>query len=419
MLYRHSVLVINLLPTHPRFRDPDGQRAFKPLQKRIPSVLKDLEQLKPEINRAYEEWERMKPPAVDRAQNKAAPSSYADYAARDPSLTGNAKILDASEHQELAVDLAQQEITRRDTARRATKQAGLSDEETGARRRAGTWDDWERRGLPVNDVDLQRQMEATRRNLSSAREGRRDDSASRPVAQHYSYPTISRSQPVDYDRARFDTAPSHGHPMRPPKEPFRPLRDDAPSLPPKPDHAMPLIPRKVPLDDYKPLVPASPYAANEAPPPPPPKESTNAPALPKKERLTFKPGAYLENGDPIRSVFIPSKLRKSFLEIAADNTRAGLEMCGMLCGTPINNALFIRCLLIPEQKCTSDTCETINESAMFDYCVSEDLMIIGWIHTHPTQTCFMSSRDLHTHAGYQVMMPESVAIVCAPKFTPS
>lgn len=118
-------------------------------------------------------------------------------------------------------------------------------------------------------------------------------------------------------------------------------------------------------------------------------------------------------------MFIPSKLRKSFLDIAADNTRAGLEMCGMLCGTPINNALFIRCLLIPEQKCTSDTCETVNESAMFDYCVSEDLMIIGWIHTHPTQTCFMSSRDLHTHAGYQVMMPESVAIVCAPKFTPS
>jgi STAM-binding protein len=56
---------------------------------------------------------------------------------------------------------------------------------------------------------------------------------------------------------------------------------------------------------------------------------------------------------------------------------------------------------------------------MFDYCMNEDLLLLGWIHTHPTQTCFMSSRDLHTHAGYQVMMPESVAIVCAPKFQPS
>jgi len=40
--------------------------------------------------------------------------------------------------------------------------------------------------------------------------------------------------------------------------------------------------------------------------------------------------------------------------------------------------------------------------------------MLGWIHTHPTQTCFMSSRDLHTHFAYQVMMPESIAIVCAP-----
>lgn len=55
-----------------------------------------------------------------------------------------------------------------------------------------------------------------------------------------------------------------------------------------------------------------------------------------------------------------------------------------------------------------------NESQLFDYVDSEDLMILGWIHTHPSQTCFMSSRDLHTHAGYQMMLAESVAIVCAP-----
>ena len=41
-------------------------------------------------------------------------------------------------------------------------------------------------------------------------------------------------------------------------------------------------------------------------------------------------------------------------------------------------------------------------------------MVLGWIHTHPTQSCFMSSRDLHTQVGYQVMMKESVAVVLAP-----
>jgi hypothetical protein len=28
----------------------------------------------------------------------------------------------------------------------------------------------------------------------------------------------------------------------------------------------------------------------------------------------------------------------------------------------------------------------------------------------------MSSVDLHTHASYQLMLPEAIAIVCAPRF---
>lgn len=36
--------------------------------------------------------------------------------------------------------------------------------------------------------------------------------------------------------------------------------------------------------------------------------------------------------------------------------------------------------------------------------------------THPTQTAFLSSVDLHTHCSYQMMMPEAIAIVCSPKF---
>lgn len=139
----------------------------------------------------------------------------------------------------------------------------------------------------------------------------------------------------------------------------------------------------------------------------------------KKERYTFRPAAYLENGTPIRPIFLPAGMREEFLRVAAPNTRQGLEMCGILCGTSVNNALFISCLVIPQQTCTSDTCETDNEEAVMEFCMREDLMVFGWIHTHPTQTCFMSSRDLHTQSGYQVMMPESIAIVCAPRSEPS
>lgn len=44
-----------------------------------------------------------------------------------------------------------------------------------------------------------------------------------------------------------------------------------------------------------------------------------------------------------------------------------------------------------------------------------NLISFGWIHTHPSQTAFLSSIDMHTHYSYQVMMPEAIAIVCAPK----
>ena len=422
MLYRHSLLVLEHIPKHPQLKEPENRKAFKPLSRRINRVIQDLEHLKPEIENAVKEWERMAPPAKGPNETPTSPSRYAEFAARDPSLSGNARILDASEHQDLAVDLAQKELIRRDTARRATRQAGIPEEETLTRRRGGRWDQWGSHGRLGEDDDLRRQMEATRQALDSAREGRQGERDSRPVtvSQNYQYPSISKSRPVDFDSTlpHIPTSPAN-QPARPPKEPL--------ALPPRPDvgSVVPNVPQKVPLADYQPLIPQSHIPQSQHTPTYsngpalPPKESIAAPSLPKKERLTFKPGAYLENGDPIRSVFLPRKLRQKFLEIAADNTRKGLEMCGILCGTPVNNALFIRCLLIPDQKCTSDTCETENEGSMFDYCMNEDLLVLGWIHTHPTQTCFMSSRDLHTQAGYQVMMPESVAIVCAPKFTPS
>ncbi|KAF5643178.1 ubiquitin thiolesterase [Fusarium sp. NRRL 52700] len=369
MLYRHSVLVLKYIPTHPQFKDPENKQVYKTLSRRIQRVIQDLEQLKPEIENAVKEWERVALSSKPNAESEPS-SRYEQFAARDPSLTGNAKILDAFDNQDLAVDLAQKELMRRDTARRATRQAGIADEDIMSRRRGGRWDQWDGARLPI---DLE---------------------------------TTSRQTPI----------PSI-QPSRPPKEPVAPPPKEplhTPSLQSLP----PALPRKVPLSDYAPLIPSP--SAQPARPEVPRKEALDTPpALPKKERLTFKPGAYLENGDPIRSLFLPKNLRQKFLEIAADNTRRGLEMCGMLCGTPINNALFVRCLLIPDQKCTSDTCETENEEVMFDYCMKEDLLLLGWIHTHPTQTCFMSSRDLHTHAGYQVMMPESVAIVCAPKFQPS
>ncbi|KAG0470540.1 hypothetical protein HPP92_017240 [Vanilla planifolia] len=62
-------------------------------------------------------------------------------------------------------------------------------------------------------------------------------------------------------------------------------------------------------------------------------------------------------------------------------------------------------------------CQTTDEEEIFNIQDERSLFPLGWIHTHPTQTCFMSSIDLHTHYSYQIMLPEAIAIVMAPTDT--
>jgi STAM-binding protein len=247
---------------------------------------------------------------------------------------------------------------------------------------------------------MQREMAASRQRLDGAREGLSDPRRHvikpvRPVPERnegsdYRYPTIPKSQPSHYE----NSTPTPGSDTLPPKPPKHRIEADTNQ---SYSIAPPSLPAKTALDGQADSV------AEEITP--------NA--------FTFRPSAYLENGKPLRTVFLPTSLRDKFLAYALPNTRKNLETCGVLCGTLISNALFISRVVIPEQTSTSDTCETVNEVALFEYCSQEDLMVLGWIHTHPTQTCFMSSRDLHTHFGYQTMISESIAIVCAPSKSPS
>ncbi|KAI9598170.1 hypothetical protein BDF19DRAFT_433736 [Syncephalis fuscata] len=148
---------------------------------------------------------------------------------------------------------------------------------------------------------------------------------------------------------------------------------------------------------------------------------TSTPPTPKpasKPKLITKPAPVIreepiqavdEGGEPLRSLYLPQGIIKGFLQIAHRNTARNVETCGILCGILSRNAFRVTTLIIPKQSATSDTCQTEDEGSLFDELDKRDLMTLGWIHTHPTQTCFMSSVDLHTHA---------VAVVCSPRHTP-
>jgi STAM-binding protein len=105
-----------------------------------------------------------------------------------------------------------------------------------------------------------------------------------------------------------------------------------------------------------------------------------------------------------------------FLALAAQNTRRGVETCAILAGRLVaGDSLFaVSALLVPKQRGTSDTVAALCEEEIYEAQSSRELYPLGWIHTHPTQTCFLSSVDVHTQCGYQTMLDEAVAVVMAP-----
>lgn len=60
----------------------------------------------------------------------------------------------------------------------------------------------------------------------------------------------------------------------------------------------------------------------------------------------------------------------------------------------------------------------LNEDEVFIYMDENELMTLGWIHTHPSHDMFLSSVDIHTHFSYQCLLKEAIAIVVAPRFSP-
>ncbi|XP_059656108.1 AMSH-like ubiquitin thioesterase 2 isoform X1 [Cornus florida] len=148
-----------------------------------------------------------------------------------------------------------------------------------------------------------------------------------------------------------------------------------------------------------------------------------APHVAEVSRITdadSRPGGSNSLGDGLaastvlKDVHISARLLDDFLELARDNTNNDLETCGVLGAFLKEGTFYVTTLIIPKQESTSGSCQALNEEEIFAIQNEQSLFPVGWIHTHPSQSCFMSSIDLHTQYSYQVMVPEAVAIVMAP-----
>lgn len=234
----------------------------------------------------------------------------------------------------------------------------------------------------------------------------------------YTYPTIPNaphSEPhKSVDNTQFEDCPS-AYPSAPPFNEVLPPRYDG-TPPPSYDDA---VPHYEPTP-YVPFFDRSNKPDLSRPQQPPPASATQWNTTPQVHR-DAKPQDMLfrqvsDSLDGNRKVVIPSDLIPRFLEAVAPNTNRNLETCGILNGTLSKNVLRVTHLVIPKQSATSDSCTTENEEELFDVQDKYDTITLGWIHTHPSQTAFLSSVDLHTQCSYQQLMPEAIAIVCAPKY---
>lgn len=164
------------------------------------------------------------------------------------------------------------------------------------------------------------------------------------------------------------------------------------------------------------------FVSIKQPSPPPVLAQVQQASIPPSRVADPRPGPAQDislSTNEYQHLHVPVNLMQDFLRLARANTEKNLETCGVLAGSLKNRVFHITTLIIPKQESTSDSCQTLNEEEIFEVQDKLSLFPLGWIHTHPSQTCFMSSVDLHTHYSYQIMLPEAVAIVMAPTDTSS
>jgi len=177
-------------------------------------------------------------------------------------------------------------------------------------------EDEERNGVQDEPWDLLKQMQGIK--FVSGRPQVQETPIPPRQRSEFKYPSVSQQQPLpsysSTESQRFQQLqiPSRS-PILPPKQPLQ---------------EQPLPPKLPTPESLGPPTPA---------PTPPPAQDSDSRQFAIGCTLPFfnvvlSIIAYLENGQDLRSVFIPSTLRERFLKIAEPNTARNLETCGILCG---------------------------------------------------------------------------------------
>jgi STAM-binding protein len=116
---------------------------------------------------------------------------------------------------------------------------------------------------------------------------------------------------------------------------------------------------------------------------------------PRSQAKYSRPGP-LREGDklrpPLKPVEVPSEVLKRFVAISAANTESGIEALGLLLGKFKRDKYVATTLLILRQRGSRDWCVMEEEEVVLQFTERRFLVTLGWIYTHPTQSCEFSFR---------------------------
>ncbi len=113
------------------------------------------------------------------------------------------------------------------------------------------------------------------------------------------------------------------------------------------------------------------------------------------------------------------KIKISLLVIAKmikfDDSKPNKETIGLLIGRQNNDYLIVDDIRISKKEGTAVHVE-FKEEELIETTIeiskrNDDRVIVGWIHTHPNLTAFMSSTDINTQEIYQSLMDNAIAVV--------
>lgn len=356
LLYmKYIVLFVEKLPKHPQYKSPDVAVYRRNTKEKLKTVVfPRAEELKAKLKRKYEEeYAGWRAAEDERLRREAEERERREEEEREAERVRQQRLAALEEEQRMALEKKQYEL-----AQQHALELERQHQAEEARLQA-----MERQRLEA----LQREEEERQR-----REAERQAALAAAAINPPSYSSVSVSPTSSLPH---DLLQSHGEPSS--------VGADSPN---SSVSTIPVVDR-----------------------------STKPKAVPRVGKDTSPvPSATAPNG--FRWLRVPADIPHKFLKYAEQNTQRNLEFCGILCGSLQQNVFYITHVIIPRQTATPDSCTMLNEEDLFGIQDRHSLITLGWIHTHPTQTSFLSSVDLHTQFSYQVMMDEAVAIVCAPRY---